>query len=132
MTMRCRNGEPHTHETTAEARACWKPAAVTTAPTPRDCRPATEGMYVKEGVIYKVVTKVYGDRPGFLYTQQLTDEGFRKVRGVLRTLTQADRMTMEAAKAYGDLYHRCVRCQAVLELQESIDRGMGEVCAGKI
>jgi hypothetical protein len=30
MTMRCKNGQPHTHETVAEARVCWTPVATST------------------------------------------------------------------------------------------------------
>ena len=130
--MRCRNGAPHTHETTNEARACWnvRPQAVTTRPAAAKPEPATEGMYRKDGVIYKVVRAIHGS--GRLYAQRLDGETFTKADGMINRLTQADRMTVAEAAEYGALYGRCVRCQTELTKDKSFKRGMGDTCAGKI
>jgi hypothetical protein len=40
-------------------------------------------------------------------------------------------MTPEDAEAFGELYGVCVRCHRDLTKEESIERGMGPICAGK-
>lgn len=54
-------------------------------------------------------------------------------RGIapLRVLTASMQMTLAEAKAYGALYGVCVRCGLTLTKEVSIERAMGDVCAGK-
>lgn len=83
------------------------------------------------GTIYKVQRALHGSQR--LYAKRLGSDGsWEMVPGMIRNLRQSDRMTLEAAKAYGDLYGRCVRCQADLTDEASIARGLGPVCATKI
>jgi len=41
------------------------------------------------------------------------------------------KMTLEEGKKYGAIYGVCVRCAATLTREESIERAMGPICAGK-
>lgn len=112
-------------------------ARVVTAELAEDARavvagPATEGMYRKNGEVYKVVTAVHGS--GRLYAKRLDRDVMMYVMapGALSRLSQADRMTVEEAAAFGKVTGVCVRCAAVLTDEASIERGMGPVCATKI
>jgi hypothetical protein len=40
-------------------------------------------------------------------------------------------MSLEEAKAFGRLYGVCVRCGATLTDEQSIEAGIGPVCAGR-
>lgn len=127
MSIRCGKCKGR-HETTAEVRACYSvktPAAPAVRPAP-----ATEGVYSLNGTIYKVKVALHGS--GRLYAVAYRDGSWELEPGMVRQLTQADRMTLEAAKAYGALYGRCVRCQRPLTDEASIARGMGLTCSGKL
>jgi len=52
--------------------------------------------------------------------------------GALRKLSNKWRLTAEQAKEFGDLYGCCIRCHVALTKPESIERGTGDTCAGKI
>ena len=91
-----------------------------------------EGMYLKDGAVYKVQRAVHGS--GHLYAKKFDTEIKKfEYAGVapLRTLTNADRMTLEQAKNYSALYGVCIRCSKTLTKEESIERAMGDVCASK-
>jgi len=49
----------------------------------------------------------------------------------LKGLTAEMRMSLEEGKKYGAIYGVCIRCAATLTREESIERAMGPVCAGK-
>ncbi len=95
---------------------------------------AEEGMYRKDGQIYKIQIAVHGS--GRPYAKKLVevDGGweFVKAPGMQFRLTAEDRMTLEQAQEFGKLYGVCCRCAADLTDEESIERGMGPVCAGKM
>lgn len=95
-------------------------------------QPATEGMYRKDGQIYKVVRAVHGS--GHLYAKQLdvATRTFEVAKGMVATLRQSDRMSTADAAEFGHLYGFCVRCGAPLTDEVSIARGMGPVCSTKI
>lgn len=57
--------------------------------------------------------------------------GFEYVRGGIRTLHPSWRLTVEQAKEFGNLYGVCLKCGSELSKEDSIERGMGPVCAGK-
>jgi hypothetical protein len=116
------------HASVAAVRDCYR--ATRPAQAAPKAAPATEGMYVLDGTIYKVLVAVHGS--GRLYAQRLVGTSFHAERGAISKLTQAHRMTPEAAAKFGHLYGRCVRCQATLTDDDSIKAGMGPVCRTKI
>ena len=100
-----------------------------------EAEPLTHGMYRKDGVIYKVQKAVHGS--GHLYAKVLIVDGpgeghFEYAQGAVRTLTAADRMTAEEAAEFGRLYGMCIVCGATLTDEESIERGIGPICRGKV
>jgi hypothetical protein len=93
------------------------------------------GMYILDGEIYKVQVAVHGS--GRPYAKRLVpgefgQASFEYARGIVRRLRPEHRMTLDQAREYGALYGVCVRCGATLTREESIERAMGPVCAGKI
>lgn len=109
-----------------EAREEAKKTAVRT--------PATEGMYKKDGQIYKVQIAVHGS--GRPYAKKLVEvDGeweFTRAPGMVNRLTSADKMTLEEAKEFGKLYGTCCVCGRTLTKEESIAEGIGPVCSGKM
>lgn len=108
---------------------------VATLPNPFEEKPGPvteDGMYQRHGVIYKVQKAVHGS--GNLYAKRLDvdTKSFVYAPGELRNLTSADRMTLEAAKEFGNLYGICCRCAAPLTDEQSIADGIGPICKGKI
>lgn len=107
-----------------------------------------DGIYFKDGVVYKVIKAVHGS--GHSYAKRLvppterTDGArdpvmglqghsrgrFEFAKGMVRELTADDKMTLEQARSYGALYGICSNCGATLTDEGSIERGMGPVCAG--
>jgi uncharacterized protein with FMN-binding domain len=109
---------------------------------PFKSRPATgrsiveisDGMYTKDGKVYKVQVAVHGS--GRLYAKELIEgeDGeryFEMAPGMVRRLTVDNRMTKEEAQEFGRLYGVCVCCGATLTDEASIKRGLGPVCATK-
>lgn len=109
-----------------EAREEAKKTAVRT--------PATEGMYKKDGEIYKVQIAVHGS--GRPYAKKLVEvDGeweFVRAPGMVNRLTSANKMTLEEAKEFGKLYGTCCVCGRTLTKEESIAEGIGPVCSGKM
>lgn len=95
---------------------------------------AEEGMYRKDGVIYKVQIAVHGS--GRPYAKKLVETGgeweFVKAPGMQFRLTAKDKMTLEEAKEFGKLYGTCCVCGRTLTKEESIAEGIGPVCSGKM
>lgn len=110
-----------------------------------------DGMYKVGDTIYKVQKAVHGS--GRLYAKRLVIEEpdcggcqnadycdppcpstgtFVYEAGAMARISPDDRMTVEEAADFGRLYGFCVRCGATLTDEESIARGMGPICAGKI
>lgn len=106
-----------------------------------------DGMYRREGVVYKVQVAVHGS--GHLYAKRLvvdaeavrdangniTEPGrahYERDASAIAKLLPEHRLTLADAKGFGDLYGVCIRCAATLTDEESIARGAGPVCAGKI
>lgn len=95
--------------------------------------PLTDGMYLKDEVIYKIQKAVHGS--GHLYAKRLVPgEGYGSkatfvyAPGAMKALTLADRMTLEQAKAFGALYGTCCVCGRTLTNEDSIEAGIGPVC----
>lgn len=109
-----------------------------------------EGMHRLDGVIYKVQRAVHGS--GRLYAKELvttdttcggcetcdgedlclrTDVRFEYASGMIRRLSEATRLTLEEAKAFGALYGACCVCGKTLTNEDSIEAGIGPVCASR-
>lgn len=116
-------------------------------PAPRRRGPEVEadGMYrnPETGEIFKVQVAHHGS--GKLYAKKLVelDEPVMKrgkearydfvmARGAIMTIKPEWRMTAEDAAEFGRLYGVCCRCGLTLTDDESIARGMGKDCAGKM
>lgn len=95
---------------------------------------AEDGMYRKDGEIYKVQIAVHGS--GRPYAKKLVevDGGweFVKAPGMQFRLTSADKMTLAEAKEFGKLYGTCCVCGRTLTKEESIAEGIGPICSGKM
>jgi hypothetical protein len=93
-----------------------------------------DGIYQKEGVIYKVIMAIYGS--GHKYAKKLVQKSdgswhFVFESKAISLLTPEDRMTLENAKAFGKLYGICCSCSRQLTDETSIEEGMGPICRGK-
>lgn len=96
----------------------------------------TEGMWRVGERIFKVQIAHHGS--GQLYAKELIVEdgsgGFQMFRGgmsFLRKNPETRRMTLEEAVQFGKLYGFCCRCGTILTNEDSIEAGIGPVCAGK-
>lgn len=106
----------------------------------RKAQPVVEiedGMYVLDGTIYKVQHAVHGS--GRQYAKRLVppaQEGdratFEYAPGVVRKLRPEHRMTMDQAREFGALYGTCCQCGRVLTNEDSIEAGIGPICASKL
>lgn len=87
-----------------------------------------EGMYrVGEDIF-----KVYHTQAGHLATKQLTEDGFEYTgKRPLSFITAEHRMTLDEAKEYGKVTGTCCNCGRTLTNEESIEAGIGPICAGK-
>jgi hypothetical protein len=119
-----------------EVRAESNRKAQAAANAARAARPAegkanevTDGMYLKDDVVYKVQIAKHGS--GRLYAKTLTEHGFEYAPGAIRQLRPEHRMTLDQAKEYGKLYGVCCQCGTELTDETSIANGIGPVCARK-
>jgi hypothetical protein len=104
------------------------------------------GMYRLDETIYKVQVAVHGS--GHPYAKRLVvdselvhsgDDGdvyahhvrFEYERGAIRELRPEHRMTLDEAKEFGALYGTCCVCGRTLTDEQSIENGIGPICAGK-
>lgn len=108
-------------------------AAPAAAPVAK-AAPLEDGMYRDGDAIYKVIHGVNGS--GRQYAKQLVVEGdkgrFTYAPGAIRKLTADQRMDLDEARKYGALYGMCIVCGATLTDEESIARGIGPVCEGRL
>lgn len=100
-----------------------------------------EGMHKWEGIIYKVQRAVHGS--GNLYAKQLVQEEWEEdhaggtewkfvyAPGAIRNLSEETRLSIEEAKEFGALYGTCIVCGRTLTNEDSIEAGIGPICAGK-
>lgn len=93
-------------------------------------RPADvpEGIHFTAGTVFKVQRSQHGRQ----YAKRLDTAGgsFEYVgQSPLRNLSDSTLMTLEDAQEFGQLYGICARCGALLTDEDSIDRGVGPVCA---
>lgn len=102
---------------------------------PRKARPAPatveEGYYLLEGAYYAVVpnrqntaryAKVWnGDTNRWDYAPS----GYRALAAA-----KAEPMTLEQAASFGHAHGHCIRCGRLLTNPESVEAGIGPICAG--
>lgn len=102
--------------------------------TGRTSTPVPEGMHQTGGMIFKVQRS---PDTGNLYAKKLVlDEytgtwRFEYARGMMTHLSADTLMTLEQAKQFGALYGTCCVCGRTLTNEESIDAGIGPICATK-
>lgn len=127
---------------TAETR---RADATKPKPVPRDrFDPNTleSGFYVKDEEVFKVVFNVAQGDGTRAYAKRLNGETgeWEMARGAIRTLRPEMKMSLEqalevaksqATNVESRLYGRCFVCGRELTHEDSIDRMMGPVCAGK-
>jgi len=103
----------------------------------------TDGMYrvsLDGGsvmTIYKVQRAVHGS--GKLYAKKLVIDDsvtpaecyFEYAPGVVHKLRPEHKMSLEDAKRFGALYGSCCVCGRTLTKEESIEAGIGPICASK-
>ena len=111
--------------------ASTKAAPKAAAPAPKAAPSAVEtGFYSLDGRIYRVVPARHGSHN---YAKVLvpTSSGARweYAKGAMARLAGLPRMTAAEAAAYGKSHGYCIVCGALLTDPESIERGIGPVCA---
>ena len=101
------------------------------------------GMYSLNGVIFKVQES---KTSGHLYAKRLVDISgnrlneddrifhweFQYDQGAIRSLTDADRMSVEEARAFGIQYGVCCVCGITLKDAKSVANGIGPVCEKRV
>lgn len=98
--------------------------------------PVTEvGMYLNaEGVAYRVkqsqAGRLYASR--FVPEAQARADRFVYEGGAVYRLDASMRMTLEQAKALGAQYSQCCVCGRDLSAEQSVEAGIGPVCAGRL
>jgi len=103
---------------------------------PRE-RVTEDGMYARtvdgERVFYKV--QIAKQSSGRLYAKVLVQDeyaasgwSFEYRKGAIYDLTPADKLSLEEAKQFGQLYGVCCVCAAELTDEQSIAEGIGPVC----
>lgn len=97
---------------------------------PKVAAQVTEGFYAYGAGCAEVVKS----GRGFLYAKVLDVQTgqWSYAKGLVSQLKPEDRLTLSQAAALGKRWHRCMCCGKELTKQESIDRGIGPVCAGKL
>ena len=102
----------------------------------------TEGMYKKDGELYKVATtRTSGQLVGYKWNLFATPEPTKRGlkygefeylgKAILNKLSPNDKLSIEEAKAIGVEFHYCCVCGIELTNQDSIDAGIGPICASK-
>lgn len=112
----------------SKATASAKITEYKAMPTVNRAAQLDEGMYKADGEIFKV----YFTQAGHIATKQLTEDGFEYTgRKPLAVIKPEHRMTLDEAKAYGKVTGTCCNCGRLLTNEESIEAGIGPICAGK-
>jgi hypothetical protein len=98
-----------------------------TAPDP------DEGFYRVEGTVYRVQKARSTDNR---YAKVLSTDGGSRTwtyvgRSPFSKLTPDTKLTLADAEAHGLAYGWCLRCGRDLTVPESVERGIGPVCAKK-
>lgn len=98
----------------------------------RPARPEPEqGLYMVDGTVYRVQP---ARESGRLYAKRLDpDTGWQyEGKRPFAFLSADQRMTVEQAEAFGVAHGCCAVCGRTLTVPESVERGLGPVCAGRL
>lgn len=96
-------------------------------------KPATSttskiGFYVCNAGVFKVVKAKTGSHE---YALKLNEDGkWDYAPGAIKNLRPETKMSLEYAAAYGRRTGRCMVCGRTLTKKDSIDAGIGPICAG--
>ena len=93
-----------------------------------------EGYYLQEDTVYKVVT---AKSTGNLYAKALHSTEYGRASwdyapGAMKHLTASHRLTLDQAREMGTRLGACVICGKALTDPESVERGIGPVCAARL
>jgi hypothetical protein len=97
--------------------------------------PAALGYYLHAGQVVRVVKAKTSDRR---YAKRISygADGERAtwdyVPGLVSQVTEAERLTVEQAAAYGHQHGNCMICGLALTVKKSVERGIGPVCYSKL
>lgn len=112
----------------SKATASHKITTLLAMPTVNRPAELDEGMYKVGDDIFKV----YHTQAGHIATKQLTEDGFEYTgRKPLAMIKPEQRMTLDQAKEYGKVTGTCCNCGRLLTNEDSIEAGIGPICAGK-
>jgi len=89
------------------------------------------GVYKIGEDVIKVVRARESGRPYAKRLEEATGT-FEYKPGLISIVRPEHRMTLEDAKAYGALYGVCCVCGRTLTNDESIEAGIGPICAGRL
>lgn len=87
------------------------------------------GFYMVDGDVYEVVKAKAGHHYAMLLDP--STGRFEYAKGAMVKLTADAKMTLEQASAFGHAFGRCCCCGATLTNPDSIERGIGPICAGR-
>lgn len=78
------------------------------------------------------IFKTQTSKDGNLYALQLDESTGRweYAKGAIHKLQPQTKVTIEQASAYGRKTGRCMICGRLLTNPESVERGIGPICAG--
>jgi len=120
----------------ASARSMYAKAQERQANRQVPANPVTEvGMYRDaDGIVYRVkrsqAGRLYASR--YVPEAQARADRFVYAGGAVYRLSASDRLTLEDAKALGAQYAQCCVCGRDLSASESVEAGIGPVCAGRL
>lgn len=105
-----------------------------TEPVHEDGAALGEGYYLQEDTVYKVVK---AKSTGNLYAKALHSTEYGRATwdyapGAMKHLTGSHRLTLEQAAEMGTRLGSCVICGKALTDPESVERGIGPVCATRV
>lgn len=126
MSVRCGNCK-NDHDSSADVRKCYT-GTQRNEHANRPAEPAPEGVYRYIDSIYRVVARPNGKR----HAEELVNGRYVYARGVVYKLRPEYRLSLDDARTYGKRTGTCIRCGIELHKPESIEAGIGPICAGKI
>jgi hypothetical protein len=146
----CEAGKTKTPAPIEPQKVLQVPVAVVTptyAPRPRlGDKPASEGFYLTpDGRYYKVQLALHSSGRPYAKKLIIISEAERDAQGKVTRravlewekatgwqfkLKEEWKLTLAQAGQFGHLYGQCIKCGLPLTKEESIARGMGDICAG--
>lgn len=132
------------HMTVPEASAMID--RLNAAPRLVDVIDVADGMYYRDGIIYRVKRRADNGRlqchRAVIVAEAIRDDDgttivtparvkFRSALAEAASLTTADLMTIDQARAFGALYGSCAICGLPLSNEDSVAAGIGPKCAEK-